>query len=158
MPYLKHKNTLTEYNFESIEGLLTAVCSGNFQITHRLELRRLVTSLWFDAEMKKQGGANQNDISPLRALTNFKANLKRRKKTSNSFTSSRVMELPEPARAILIADIAYTFRNEIDDYTQIDSGNNKPKGTRQSAAVYRQVFRFYYQWRWRNGYSAPKAK
>ena len=83
-----------------------------------------MTSLWFDAEMKKQGITTQNHLEPLRALTNFKANLKRRKKTSDTLTSSRLMEVPEPARAILIADIAYSFRDEIDDYTQ----------TRQSAS------------------------
>ena len=84
-----------------------------------------MTSLWFDAEMKKQGGVHQNHHEPLRALTNFKANLQRRKKTSDSLTSSRLMEVLEPARAILIADIAYTFRDEINDYTQIDFGNPK---------------------------------
>ena len=73
--------------------------------------------------MKKQGGVHQNHHEPLRALTNFKANLQRRKKTSDSLTSSRLMEVLEPARAILIADIAYTFRDEINDYTQIDFGN-----------------------------------
>ena len=108
-----------------IERAFEEACFSNLQITHRLELRRLATSLWFDAEMKKQGGANQNDISPLRALTNFKANLQRRKKTSDTLTSSRLIEVPEPARAILITDIAYTFRDEIDDYTQIDFGNPK---------------------------------
>jgi len=35
------------------------------------------------------------------------------------------MEVPEPARAILLTDIAYTFRDEIYDYTQIDFGNPK---------------------------------
>lgn len=84
-----------------------------------------MTSLWFDAEMKKQGITKQNHLEPLRALTNFKANLKRHKKTSDTLTSSRLMEVPEPARAILIADIAYSFRDEIDDYTQIDFGNDK---------------------------------
>jgi len=53
-----------------IERAFEEVCFSNLQITHRLELRRLVTSLWFDAEMKNQGEANQNDISPLRALKN----------------------------------------------------------------------------------------
>jgi len=35
------------------------------------------------------------------------------------------MEIPEPARNILLSDIAYTFRDEIDDYTQIDFGDDK---------------------------------
>jgi len=84
-----------------------------------------VTSLWFDAEMKKQGGVHQNHHEPLRALTNFKANLQRRKKTSDTLTSSRLMEVPEPARAILIAEMANTFRDEIDEFAQIDFGNPK---------------------------------
>ena len=113
------------YNTEALEDALEAACGGNIQITHRLELSRLATLLCYEAEVQKQGGANQNDIEPLKALTNFKANLKRRKKISDSLTSSRLMEVPEPARAILLADIAYTFRDEIDDYTQIDFGNDK---------------------------------
>jgi len=84
-----------------------------------------VTSLRCDVEMTKSEISNQNNTEPLRALTNFKANLQRRKKTSDSLTSSRLMEVPEPARAILLADIAYTFRYGIDDYTQIDFGNDK---------------------------------
>ena len=35
------------------------------------------------------------------------------------------MEVPEPARAILIADMANTFRDEIDEFAQIDFGNPK---------------------------------
>ena len=73
--------------------------------------------------MKKQGVTNQNHVEPLKALTNFKANLQRRKKTSDIMTSSRLMEITEPARAILLADIAYTLRDEIDDYMQIDFSN-----------------------------------
>ena len=33
------------------------------------------------------------------------------------------MEIPEPARALLLHGIALIFRNEIDDYTQIDFDN-----------------------------------
>lgn len=33
------------------------------------------------------------------------------------------MELPEPARSILLSGIAFVFRDAIDDYTQIDFGN-----------------------------------
>ena len=113
------------YNTEEIENALEMACGGNLQVTYRLELRRLATLLWYDAKLKKQGGANQNDIEPLKALTNFRANLRRRKKASDSLTSLRVMDLPEPARTILLSDIAYTFRDEIDDYTQIDFANAK---------------------------------
>ena len=110
---------------EALEDAFEGACGGNLQITHRLELRRLVISLWYDKEKKKQSTTDQTDVEPLKALTNFKANLKRRKKTSGSLTSSRLMEVPEPACAILIAAIAYTFRDEIDDYTQIDFGNDR---------------------------------
>ena len=65
--------------------------------------------------MNKAECNSSKSLEPLKALTNFKANLQRRKKASDTLTSSRLMEVPEPARAILIADIAYTFRDEIDD-------------------------------------------
>jgi len=108
---------------EEIENALASACGGNLEVTYRLELRRLATLLRYDAKLKKQGGANQHHIEQLKALTNFKANLRRRKKASDTLTSSRLMEVPEPARAILLSDIAYTFRDEIDDYSQIDFGN-----------------------------------
>ena len=110
---------------EALEDALEGACGGNLQVTYRLELRGLATSLWYDAEMKKQRTADQNDIEPLKALTNFRANLQRRKKASDSLTSSKLMEIPEPAHSILLSDIAYTFRDQIDVYTQIDFGNDK---------------------------------
>ena len=113
------------YNTEEIENALEMACGGNLQVTYRLELRRLATLLWYDAKLKKQVGANQHHIEQLKALTNFKANLRRRKKTSDTLTSSRLMEVPEPARAILLSDIAFVFRNDIDDYNQIDFSNAK---------------------------------
>jgi len=112
-------------NTAEIEDALASACNGNLQIIYRLELRRLVTSLWYDLEMNKQGATKQNHLDPLRALTNFKANLKRRKKASDTLTSLRLMEISEPARAILIADMANTFRDEIDEFAQIDFGNPK---------------------------------
>jgi len=59
------------------------------------------------------------------ALVRFRLNLNRRKRTSDKLTSSKLMEVPEPARAILLADIAYIFRDEIGDYTQINFGNSR---------------------------------
>ena len=123
----REDSTSTAYTFDTgaLEDALASACAGNLQTTHRLKLRRLATSLWYDKEMNKHETSHQNNTEPLRALTNFKANLKRRKKTSDSLTSSRLIEVPDPARAILLADIAYKFRDEIDDYTQIDFGNDK---------------------------------
>ena len=120
----KHSlSTFHTYDTEALEDALVPSCNGNFQVTYRLELRRLAISLWYDKEIKKQGGANQHHIEQLKALTNFKSNLQRRKKTSDTLTSSRLMEVPEPARAILLSDIAFVFRNDVDDYTQIDFSN-----------------------------------
>ncbi len=121
-----HRNLIIPtYDTEALEDALEAACGGNIQIRHRLEIRNLAISLWYDAELKKQGITNQSHVEPIKALTNFKANLQRRKKTSDLLTSSRLMEVPEPAHAILLSDIANTFRDEIDDYTQIDFGNDK---------------------------------
>ena len=119
-PFTQNINSV---DTEEIENALASACGGNLQVTYRLELRRLATLLWYDAKLKKQGGANQHHIEQLKALTNFKANLRRRKKTSDTLTSSRLMEIPEPARAILLSDIAFVFRNDVDDYTQINFSN-----------------------------------
>tara|TARA_B100000963_G_C22532164_1_gene628109 strand:+ start:91 stop:780 length:690 start_codon:yes stop_codon:yes gene_type:complete len=118
---------LTSHTFdtEALEDALEGACGGNLQITHRLELRQLVTSLLHDAKIKKQGTTHQHHVKECKALSNFKANLQRRKKTSDTLTSSRLMEIPEPARAILLADIAYRFHGAIDDYTQLNFGNFK---------------------------------
>lgn len=116
---------ITTLDLEVLENTFEVACKRNLQITHRLELRRLVTSLWYNMEIEKEGATHQNDFEPLQALTNFKANLQRRKKASDAMTSSRLMEIPEPARAILLSDIANTFQSEIDDYTQIDFGNDR---------------------------------
>ena len=125
MPEKHSTLTFLTYDTEALENTFEAACEKNLQITHRLELRRLVTSLWYNAEMNKQNKDHQNHFEPLKALTNFKANLQRRKKASDTMTSSRLMEIPEPARAILLSDIANTFQSEIDDYTHIDFGNDR---------------------------------
>ena len=44
---------------------------------------------------------------------------------SDTLTSSRLMEITERARAMLLSDIAFAFREEVDDYTQIDFGDAK---------------------------------
>ena len=111
------------YDTTVLENALITACNGNLQIRHRLELRALALSLKYDAEIKKQGVAQQNHVEPFKALTNFKANLQRRKRPSDTLTSSKLMEIPEPAGSILLSDIALTFRDEIDDYTQIDFSN-----------------------------------
>ena len=53
----------------------------------------------------------------------FKANLKRRSDARDGLTSKRLMDLPEDARAILLSSIAFIFRDEVDEWSQIDFGN-----------------------------------
>ena len=125
MPRKHHTLISTTCDTKALEDALTSACGGNLQITHRLELRLLATPLWYDAEMKKQGVTKQNHLEPLRTLTNFKANLKRRKTQNDTIISERLMDLPDPARTILLSDVASIFHNEIDDYTQIDFGNDR---------------------------------
>ena len=100
------------YDISALESALISACSGNAQITHQLELKRLATSLWYDTEIEKQVSIQQNHNEPIKVLKNFRANLGRQKKISDIITSSRLMEITEPARAILIADMAYTFQHD----------------------------------------------
>ena len=54
---------------EKLENALVSACSGGLQITHRLELRRLVTSLWYDVEMNKHEISNQQEaVTIIRSL------------------------------------------------------------------------------------------
>lgn len=129
----RKETTFHTYDTEPLEKALGSACGGNLQIRHRLNLRNLALSLKYDAEMKKQGVTKHKYVEPIKALANFKASLQRRKKTSDPLTSSRLMEIPEPARSILQSDIAYTFRDEIDDYAQIDFGNDKHVALLQAA-------------------------
>ncbi len=57
------------------------------------------------------------------ALKRFKANLKRRSDARDGLTSKRLMDLPDDARAILLSSIAFVFRDEVDEWSQIDFGN-----------------------------------
>lgn len=49
------------YNTEVLEKSLEEACDGYLQIRHRLEIRKLAISLWYDAELKKQG---TTDVAP----------------------------------------------------------------------------------------------
>ena len=52
---------------EALEDALEGACGGNLQVTYRLELRGLATSLWYDAAMKKQrtaGSAEKDSRRP----------------------------------------------------------------------------------------------
>lgn len=111
--------------FEEIEKHLEAAAKGTLKLSHRLKLRTLTFILAYPATDDKLNNTHNSFAESNSALLKFKTNLQRRKKTSDTLTSSRLLQVPEPARAILLADIANTFRDEIDDYTQIDFGDAK---------------------------------
>jgi len=125
MPPAYSKQNIGLFDPGALEDVLEAACGGDLPIIHRLEFRRLAISLCYGADQKRHGEEAKNHTKPLKALTNFRDNLRRRKKNSDPLTSSRLMEILEPARALLLHDIALVFRDEIDDYTQIDFGNAK---------------------------------
>jgi hypothetical protein len=107
-----------------IETLLGSVCVGPLPITDRLELRRLVDALCHEPPVTDNPLAEKGKVDAVvAALKRFKANLKRRADARDGLTSKRLMDLPEEARAILLSSIAFNFRNEIDEWRQIDFGN-----------------------------------
>ena len=108
-----------------IEMFFERSCGRGLKTNQRLQLHKLVSNLLFQSNHSLHDRPDVNLANTYDALTNFKANLNRRKTKSDLLTSARLMELTEPARKILLSDIAFVFRNEIDDYTQIDFGNTK---------------------------------
>jgi len=119
------KQNITPFDTKALEDVLEAACGGDLQVIHRLELRRLAISLSYDNDQKRHGEEAKNHTEPMKALTKFRANLQRRKKKSDPLTSSRLVAIPEPARALLLHDIALVFRDEIDNYTQINFDDAK---------------------------------
>ena len=102
------------------EQLLASAAAESLQIAHRLKLRQLAQTLLLSTN-------NKSSVydQTLRALTNFKTNLKRRKNATDNIISRKILEIQEPARSLLLSDISFVFRNEIDNYTQIDFANTK---------------------------------
>ena len=107
-----------------IEALLDSICTSPLPIADRLELRRLADALCHASRVTN----NPENISDrvdaaVTALKRFKANLKRRTDARDGLTSKRLMDLPDDARANLLSSIAFIFRDEIDEWSQIDFGN-----------------------------------
>lgn len=102
------------------EQLLASAAAESLQIAHRLKLRQLAQTLLLSTN-------NKSSVydQTLRALTNFKTNLKRRKNATDNIISRKILEIQEPARSLLLSDVSFVFRNEIDNYTQIDFTNTK---------------------------------
>ena len=121
--YSMHQQHQAEISTQ-IEALLDSICTSPLPIADRLELRRLVDALCHASRVTN----NPENISDrvdaaVTALKRFKANLKRRTDARDGLTSKRLMDLPEDARAILLSSIAFIFRDEVDEWSQIDFGN-----------------------------------
>ena len=107
-----------------LEELLESVCAGPLPVADRLELRRLADALCHASKVTDEPPPNTGRVdAAVAALKRFKANLKRRTDARDGLTSKRLMDLPEDARAILLSSIAFIFRDEVDEWSQIDFGN-----------------------------------
>ena len=107
-----------------IETLLDSVCAGPLPVADRLELRRLADALCHASKVTDKPLDEKSRVDKaVAALKRFKANLKRRSDARDGLTSKRLMDLPDDARAILLSSIAFIFRDEIDEWSQIDFGN-----------------------------------
>lgn len=111
-------------SFAQLETLLDSVCAGALPVADRLELRRLADALCYASAVTDEPLPNTSRVdTAVAALNRFKANLKRRTDVRDGLTSKRLMDLPEDARAILLSSIAFVFRDEVDEWSQIDFGN-----------------------------------
>ena len=107
-----------------LEELLESVCTGPLPVADRLELQRLADALCHASKVTGEHLPNTGRVdAAVAALKRFKANLKRRSDARDGLTSKRLMDLPEDARAILLSSIAFIFRDEVDEWSQIDFGN-----------------------------------
>lgn len=109
---------------DELENLFVSFFAHKISTAYLLEIRQLAFTLVLSSdtnENKARNGAGIDDgkkkPSP---LDKFKANLNRRKTTNSLLTNKGVSQIPEPYRAILKSDIAHVFRDEINDYAEID--------------------------------------
>ena len=112
-------------NFWAVEIAFEKSCVLEFKTVYRLKLRRLASNLFLANNFDVQHIEYGDYAKTQNALKQVKANIVRRKSRNNTLTNNRLIDLPDPAKAILVSDIAYIFRDEIDNYTQIDFGKDK---------------------------------
>ena len=106
------------------ETLLESVCVGSLPVVDRLELRRLSDALCNASKVTDKTLDEKSWVdAAVAALKRFKANLKRRTDARDGLTSKRLMDLPDDARAILVSSIAFIFRDEVGEWSQINFGN-----------------------------------
>ena len=107
-----------------LETLFESICAGPMPVDERLKLRRLMDDLCHSLGQRDKPFLDTSRIdAAVQALKRLKANLKRRTDARDGLTSKRLMDLPEDARAILLSSIAFIFRDEVDEWSQIDFGN-----------------------------------
>ena len=115
---------VVDEKLSQLEELLDSVCTGTLPVADRMELRRLADALCHPSTVTDKPLAEKDQFdAAVAALKRFKANLKRRSDARDGLTSKRLMDLPDDARAILLSSIAFIFRDEIDEWSQIDFGN-----------------------------------
>ena len=109
---------------DELENLFVSFFAHKISTAYLLEIRQLAFTLVLSSdtnENKARNGAGIDDgkkkPSP---LDKFKANLNRRKTTNSLLTNKGISQLPGPYRAILKSNIAYVFRDELNDYAEID--------------------------------------
>ena len=107
-----------------LETLFESICAGPMPVDERLKLRRLMDYLCHSLGQRDKPFLDTSRIdAAVQSLSRFKANLQRRPDARDGLTSKRLMGLPEDARAILLSSIAFIFRDEVDEWSQIDFGN-----------------------------------
>ena len=118
---------IPSHQSEKLSQLQTMLKAGRadpLPVADHLELRRLVDALCHASKVTDKPIDEKSRVdTAVRALKRLQANLKRRTDARDGLTSKRLMDLPEDARAILLSSIAFIFRDEVDEWSQIDFGN-----------------------------------
>jgi hypothetical protein len=109
---------------DELENLFVSFFAHKISTAYLLEIRQLAFTLVLSSDSHENtvlNSAGTNDCkNKLSPLDKFKANLNRRKTTNPLVTNKGISQLPDSYRAILKSNIAYVFRNAINDYAEID--------------------------------------
>ena len=109
---------------DAFEQLFESFFPPKLETAYLFEIRQLAFALVLSSDSKNKSNRNSGEISDDRKkpapLNRFKANLNRRKTNNSVVTDKGISQISEPYRAILKSDIAYVFRDEINDYREID--------------------------------------
>ena len=106
-----------------LETMLDGGRAGPLPVADRLDLRRLADALRHASTLTDKPLADTSRVdAAVKALTRFKANLKRHNNARDGLTSKHLMDRPGDAQAILLRSIAFIFRDEVDEWSQIDFG------------------------------------